>query len=58
MKARLLRVLAGRRHRPEGEPLSEQEVEMTIRNRLYGERGASLDVTPVTTGSQRRAKAR
>jgi hypothetical protein len=56
MKAPLLRMLAGLRHRPDDEPLSEYELEMTVRNLLYGERGASLDVTPAT--SQRGGAAR
>jgi hypothetical protein len=58
MKALLLRVLAGPRQPPDDEPLSEEELEMTIRNRLYGERGASLEVTPVRAESQPRARAR
>jgi hypothetical protein len=54
MKAPLLRVFAGPRHRHDDEPPSEEELEMTIRNRLYGERHASLDVTPVRVEAQRR----
>jgi len=56
MNARLLRVLAGLRDRPDDAQLSEHKLETTIRNRLYGERRASLDVMPVTTESQRRAR--
>jgi hypothetical protein len=47
MNAPLLKLLAGLWHPPDDEQLSEYELEMTIRNRLYGERGASLDVKPV-----------
>jgi len=58
MKAPLLRVLAGLRHRPDVERLSEHELEMTIRDRLYGKRGASLDVTPLVAESRRLAGGR
>jgi hypothetical protein len=47
MNAPLLRMLADLRRPRDDEQLSEYELEMTIRNRLYGERGASLDVKPV-----------
>jgi hypothetical protein len=55
MNALLLKVLAGLRHPSDDEQLSEYELEMTIRNRLYGERGASLDVTPVRAARARRS---
>ena len=58
MKASLLRMLPGHRPRPDDGRLSEYELEMAIRKRLYGVRGASLDATPMTTGSRRRARPR